>query len=57
MDIGLDEKQTDFTKEIKMWLNKLVTETKTQFPIFKEKMRSIFVNPDESIELIKDINS
>lgn len=25
MDIGLDEKQTDFTKDIKLWLNKLVT--------------------------------
>lgn len=28
MNIGMVEKQTDFTKEIKIWLNVLVTETK-----------------------------
>lgn len=44
------EKQTDFTKEIKTWLNILVTESKKQFPIFKMQMQDIFTNTDGSID-------
>jgi hypothetical protein len=33
----------DFTFEVKRWVNRLIIETKVQFPLFKETVKSIFV--------------
>ena len=35
MEIGLEPGQTDFGKDIKKWLNKLIIESKRQYPSFK----------------------
>ena len=57
VDIGLDDKQVDFAKDIKIWLNTLIKETKKQFPRFKEKMKDIFINVDYSVEGSKGMES
>lgn len=57
MNIGMAEKQTDFTKEIKSWLNILVMESKKEFPAFKKEMRDIFINTDGSIDGSKGMDS
>lgn len=40
----------DFTREIKVWINRLVGETKRVFPMFKQKMKEIFMGEENSID-------
>lgn len=40
--------KADFTKEIKIWLNKLIKESHEQYPKFKCTMKSIFLNEQRS---------
>lgn len=44
MDFNYCPKKTDFTKEIKTWLNRLIIECKIQLPVFRKKMKKIFLN-------------
>lgn len=43
------EDQRDFTYSIKLWLNKLITETKEFYPAFKTVIKSIFTDGDNSL--------
>lgn len=44
MEFGIKKGQTDFTTDIKLWLNCIIKESKAQFPLFKERMKRIFTN-------------
>ena len=48
--IGMDEDQTDFTKDIKLFLNALIKETRKEFPLFKQTMKGIFSNHEGSMD-------
>ena len=50
MEFGFEEKQKDFSKEIKKFLNALISESKSQFPLFKQTMKSIFSGEDCSVD-------
>ena len=50
MEIGLTPGQTDFSKEIKRWLNRLIQETRKQYPLFKQTMKSIFSGSEGSLD-------
>ena len=43
---GVDMKSNkgDYTKSIKILLNKLISQSKKQFPRFKKKMKEIFIS-------------
>lgn len=47
--------KTDWTREIKVWINLLISETKKVFPIFKNKVKEIFVGRDGSIDIDNEI--
>lgn len=47
---GEKKGQTDFSTEIKQWLNKLILETKKEYPSFKQKMKDIFTNNEGSLD-------
>jgi hypothetical protein len=49
-----DTGKTDFTKEIKMWLNMIIRESQRQYPRFKAVMRGIFSDEASSIEKESD---
>ena len=44
-----DTGKTDFAYDIKLWLNRLITEVKTSFPIFKDRMKELFNGNETSI--------
>lgn len=48
--IGLDQNQKDFTRDIKLFLNKILKETREQYPKFKQTMKTIFTNTEGSID-------
>lgn len=45
-----DSGKKDFAKEIKIWINRLIQESKRMFPMFKEKMKEIFLGEENSID-------
>jgi hypothetical protein len=40
--------KTDFTREIKVWINRLVLEVKSAYPKFKTHMKELFLGRDTS---------
>lgn len=45
----------DFTRDIKLWINKLIRESKRMFPIFKNKIKELFMGDENSIDGSSDI--
>lgn len=48
--IGFNQNQTDFTRDVKVFLNKIIKESKKQFPKFKQIMKTIFANTEGSLD-------
>lgn len=46
--LGLVDGQTNFNKDIKIWINMLIKETDSQFPRFKDTMKRIFIGRESS---------
>lgn len=64
MSFADDTGKRNFTKEIKVWLNMLISHTKIMFPEFKKLIKAIFIdgennslNGDEDSEVEYEINS
>lgn len=49
----MNQSQTDFTKDIKVFLNLLTKETLKEFPLFKQTMKAIFSNQEGSMDGFK----
>jgi hypothetical protein len=49
-----DTGKTDFSREIKLWLNKLITEVKRTYPKFKNSMKTLFMGPEGSLQDLDD---
>jgi hypothetical protein len=45
-----DTGKSDYTKEIKIWINRLINETKKVFPTFQNKVKEIFNGDQNSID-------
>lgn len=43
------EDQRDYTRSIKQWLNMLISETKAVYPTFKQIIKEIFTDGDNSL--------
>jgi len=48
MNFAIDE-QRDFTRSIKVWLNMIISESKRVFPLFKQVIKEIFTDGDNSL--------
>lgn len=46
MKFNGDDTKQDYTYEVKKWVNKMIAETKQQFPKFKETVTQIFLGED-----------
>lgn len=46
-----DTDKSNFSKEIKIWINKLILETKKIFPLFQQKVKEIFNGDRDSLSI------
>lgn len=51
-----DTGKSDFTQQIKIWINRLINQTKKVFPTFKQKVKEIFNGDQNSIDGETDID-
>jgi hypothetical protein len=54
VSFAYNDGRSDFGRDIKLWINKMISEVRSAFPKFKENMRELFVGDNTTVTDIED---